>query len=224
MFNFKQSFNFTLVIKLKMSIDKKQHILSHAMKLFADKGFEATSIRDLAKVAEVNVAMVNYYFGSKEKLMEAIVEEKAAYMKDRIEELEANKTISEIDKVNVLIEDYVHRITSNPNFHKLLYKELMGSNRENLYQLLTNTFARNAKNFAKIIENGIKKKVFKKVDATLTVASIIGSITQIMMSKNICNQLIDKPQDHEPYTDETFKKRLVTHIKQMIHSHLVINQ
>jgi AcrR family transcriptional regulator len=207
-----------------MPVDKKQHIISHAMQLFADKGFEATSIRDLAKVADVNVAMVNYYFGSKEKLMEAIIEEKAAYMKDRIEELNANTSISEIDKVNALIEDYVNRIVSNPNFHKLLYKELMGSNREYLNQILTNTFARNTKNFAKIIDSGIKKKVFKKVDSVLTVASIVGSITQIMMSKNMCNQLMEKPQDYEPYTDEAFKKRLVKHIQQMMQSHLLINQ
>ena len=135
-----------------MVVDKKEHIMTHAIQLFADKGFEATSIRDLAKAADVNVAMVNYYFGSKEKLIEAIVEEKAAYMKDRIEELEADKTMSEIDKVNALIEDYVNRITSSPNFHKLLYKELMGNTRENLHQFITTSFTRNTKNFASIIE------------------------------------------------------------------------
>ena len=47
--------------------DKKEHIINHAVELFAEKGFEGTSIRDLAARAEVNVAMVNYYFGSKEK-------------------------------------------------------------------------------------------------------------------------------------------------------------
>ncbi|MFC4232623.1 TetR/AcrR family transcriptional regulator [Parasediminibacterium paludis] len=207
-----------------MAVDKKQHIMSHAMQLFADKGFEATSIRDLAKVADVNVAMVNYYFGSKEKLMEAIIEEKAGYMKDRIEELNANTSISEIAKVNFLIEDYVNRIVSNPNFHKLLYKELMGINRESLNQTLTETLSRNTKNFAKIIENGVKKKVFKKVDPVLTVASIVGSITQIMMSKNMCNQLMEKPHDYEPFTDDAFKKRLIKHIQQMMQSHLLINQ
>lgn len=207
-----------------MVVDKKEHIMTHAIQLFADKGFEATSIRDLAKAADVNVAMVNYYFGSKEKLIEAIVEEKAAYMKDRIEELEADKTMSEIDKVNALIEDYVNRITSSPNFHKLLYKELMGNTRENLHQFITTSFTRNTKNFASIIEKGIKKKVFKKVDATLTVSSIIGSVTQIMMSKNMCNQLMDKPSDYDPYTDVAFRQRLIKHIKQMMQSHLLINQ
>ncbi len=59
--------------------DKKTHIINHAIDLFAEKGFEGTSIRDLAARADVNVAMVNYYFGSKEKLFESIVEERACY-------------------------------------------------------------------------------------------------------------------------------------------------
>ena len=206
-----------------MVTDKKQHIIEHAMKLFAEKGFEATSIRDLAKAADVNIAMVNYYFGSKEKLIETIVEKKASYMKDRIEELEANKTIKEIDKVHVLIEDYVDRLLSNPHFHKVLHKELMANNRQELHEFLTQTLARNAQNFAAIIEKGIKRKVFQKVDAMLTVASIIGTVNQVMLSKNMCNKLLDKPTGHEPYQDEVFRKRLTSHLKQMMNSHLLIN-
>ena len=206
-----------------MITDKKQHIIDHAMKLFAEKGFEATSIRDLAKAADVNIAMVNYYFGSKEKLIETIVDKKASYMKDIIEELEANKTISEIDKVHVLIDDYVERLLSHPNFHKVLYKELMANNRQDLHEFLTQTLARNAKNFAAIIENGIKRKVFNKVDAMLTVASIIGTVNQVMLSKNMCNKLLEKPTEHEPYQDNVFRKRLANHLKQMMNSHLLIN-
>ena len=206
-----------------MITDKKQHIIDHAMKLFAEKGFEATSIRDLAKTADVNIAMINYYFGSKEKLIETIVEKKASYMKDRIEELEANKTISEIDKVHVLIDDYVERLLSNPNFHKVLHKELMANNRQDLHEFLTQTLARNAKNFATIIEKGIKRKVFRKVDATLTIASIIGTINHVMLSKNMCNKLLEKPTEYEPYQDDVFRKRLTNHLKQMMDSHLLIN-
>lgn len=46
----------------------KARLLSTAEKLFAERGLAATSIRDLAREAEVNVAAVNYYFGSKENL------------------------------------------------------------------------------------------------------------------------------------------------------------
>ncbi|HNP53387.1 MAG TPA: TetR family transcriptional regulator [Ferruginibacter sp.] len=48
--------------------DKRQHIIENAEILFADKGFEGTSVRDIAKQAGVNLAMISYYFGSKEKL------------------------------------------------------------------------------------------------------------------------------------------------------------
>ena len=58
--------------------DKREQIIETTLQLFAEKGFEGTSIRDIAEKASVNVAMVNYYFGSKEKLFEKIIEHKAA--------------------------------------------------------------------------------------------------------------------------------------------------
>ena len=44
--------------------DAKHRILKEAMISFAEKGYNATSIRDLAKDAEVNVAAINYHFKS----------------------------------------------------------------------------------------------------------------------------------------------------------------
>lgn len=46
----------------------RARLLQAAERLFADRGLESTSIRDLAREAQVNVAAVNYYFGSKENL------------------------------------------------------------------------------------------------------------------------------------------------------------
>jgi len=48
--------------------DAPTRLLKAARKLFADKGLAATSIRDLAQEAGVNVAAVNYHFGDKEQL------------------------------------------------------------------------------------------------------------------------------------------------------------
>jgi AcrR family transcriptional regulator len=46
----------------------QERLLESGEQLFAERGFDGTSIRDLAAAAECNVASVNYYFGSKEKL------------------------------------------------------------------------------------------------------------------------------------------------------------
>ena len=45
-----------------------ERILDAAQKLFANKGLEATSVRDITTEADCNVAAVNYHFGGKEKL------------------------------------------------------------------------------------------------------------------------------------------------------------
>ena len=55
--------------------DKKDQIIASAQKLFALRGYDATSIRDICQDADVNVAMVNYYFGSKEGMFREMVEQ-----------------------------------------------------------------------------------------------------------------------------------------------------
>ena len=48
--------------------DTRERILNSSQKLFADRGFDATSVRDITTEAGCNVASVNYHFGGKEKL------------------------------------------------------------------------------------------------------------------------------------------------------------
>jgi AcrR family transcriptional regulator len=54
--------------------DTKKRILDAAEKLFAQEGFYATSLRMLTREAGVNLAAVNYHFGSKEELIKAVIE------------------------------------------------------------------------------------------------------------------------------------------------------
>jgi AcrR family transcriptional regulator len=206
-----------------MNNDKKDHIINTAIELFAEKGFEGSSIRDLAAKADVNLAMVNYYFGSKDKLFEALVEQKASFMRGVLDELIANSTLSELEKIDLIIESYVGRFLAQPLFHKVLQQELLVSQRASMHENVINLFIKNTQDVVAIIEKGIRKKVFRKVDPQMTFASIIGTINQIMISKTLCNRLMNKPADYNPYTDEHFKKRILTHIKQIIHSHLLIN-
>lgn len=53
--------------------DSREQVLDAATKVFAERGFHAATVRQICKAASMNVAMVNYYFGSKEKLYEEVV-------------------------------------------------------------------------------------------------------------------------------------------------------
>lgn len=70
---------------IKGGDETKERILLAAQKLFAEKGFEAVSLRKITTEALANVAAVNYHFGSKEALIdEVIVQHTLPVMKERM--------------------------------------------------------------------------------------------------------------------------------------------
>jgi AcrR family transcriptional regulator len=53
--------------------DTRSRIIHAAESLFADRGFDAVSMRDITSAANVNLALVNYHFGSKQALLTEVV-------------------------------------------------------------------------------------------------------------------------------------------------------
>jgi AcrR family transcriptional regulator len=77
-----------------VSAGTRERILDAAEELFADRGIAATSLRALTRAAEANLAAVHYHFGSKESLLDAVLERHAgpanAERLAHLEQLEAN--------------------------------------------------------------------------------------------------------------------------------------
>jgi AcrR family transcriptional regulator len=201
--------------------DKRQQIIETALQLFAEKGFEGTSIRDIAEKATVNVAMVNYYFGTKEKLFEKIVEYKSSATRGLLDEILHNKDLAHIEKIEAIIDSYIEKLFTHRMFHRLVQQELILNQRENLQSAIVNNFILNVMIVKSIIESGIKEGEFKKVDIELTIATLNGTINQVLLSKKFCNRLMNKSDDYVPYEDIKFKKRVSTHLKHLMHDHLL---
>ncbi len=201
--------------------DKREHIINTAIELFAVKGFEGTSIRDLAAAAGVNIAMINYYFGSKEKLFESIVEQKATYTRLELAEVVGNTALSDIEKIERIIEGYVERLFRNRYFHRVIHQEMMLGNREALQNTIVEILFPNSLIIKGVIENGIKKGTFKKVDVELTVATLMGTINYLLLSKKFCNKMLNRNDSYVPYEDEKFKKRVKDHLKTIVHDYLI---
>ena len=62
-------------MKAKKSKEPRQRILDAAVFLFAQKGYAGVGIREIAKAADVNIAMISYYFEGKLGILKAIIEE-----------------------------------------------------------------------------------------------------------------------------------------------------
>src|SRR5436305_14901601 len=96
--------------------DKHIQIIETAEQLFSKKGYEATTVRDIAEQAGVNIAMISYYFGSKEKLLEALFNHRLGDLRMRVENLLKNDSLSPFQKVDILIDDHIERVVHHEGF------------------------------------------------------------------------------------------------------------
>ena len=74
---------------LKANTDTRERILDAAERLFMENGYEATSMRTITGAAEVNLAAVNYHFGSKEALLREVFRRRLAWLnRERLQALD----------------------------------------------------------------------------------------------------------------------------------------
>ena len=83
------------IVEKTVEVDTKSRILDAAEELFMEHGFEATSLRLITTAANVNLAAVNYHFGSKEELFQAVLTRRLDPMnRDRMQLLTAYEAAS----------------------------------------------------------------------------------------------------------------------------------
>ncbi len=85
-----------------MSQDTAKRILDAAITLFAEHGFQETSLRDITGLAKVNLASVNYHFGSRKALVHAVAEH---YLSPLCRDLENSITERLVDETDIHPEE-----------------------------------------------------------------------------------------------------------------------
>ena len=204
--------------------DKKSHIINIAIELFSKNGFEGTSMRDLSSAAGVNIAMINYYFGSKEKLFEAIVEGRSEKSRKELEELAQDSSLTAMQKMDRIIEMQVSRVLEKRHFHKVLQNEVMLNKRPELNIAIGNIFKKNSIILRGIVSEGIESGEFNKVDDGLVVSTIVGTINHVFLSRTVCNLVFEPSKQYaDTFDDPSVKARVIDHLKELIRIYLVKN-
>jgi AcrR family transcriptional regulator len=101
--------------------DVRSTILAVAEARFARAGYAATSIRQIAEEAGVNSAMIHYYFGSKESLLQAVMEKALAPLAKLIESLKSSDTAAP----ERITRELMSLVAAHPNLPYLVVREVM---------------------------------------------------------------------------------------------------
>jgi AcrR family transcriptional regulator len=193
--------------------DKQVQIMEAAEKLFADKGFEGTSVRDIAEKASVNMAMISYYFGSKEKMMEAMFSYRFESYKLQLVTMINNRELGPFQKMETLIDQYIDKIMNQQCFHRVMVREQMVNNNGFIARQLMELKKRNLELIKQLINEGQKKGVFRKqIDIPLLMMTLIGTISQLLTTQHYYKEI----NGLQEMTDEEFQK----HIRKKLSLHL----
>ena len=97
--------------KNKSTDSTQQKLLTAACEVFAENGFKNTTVRDICNRAEVNVAAINYHFGNKEKLYEAVWENSnRAAVEKRMDELDLARTDDPEKRIRLFVKTLLRNI------------------------------------------------------------------------------------------------------------------
>lgn len=103
-----------------MNLDPKARLLDAAGEVFAEKGFEGATVRDICNRAEANVAAVNYYFGDKQQLyLEAVQQAHCMREPRNIEWVDGTPPEQKLrDFIRLMMEDMLD--DDRPSWHLTL--------------------------------------------------------------------------------------------------------
>jgi AcrR family transcriptional regulator len=206
----------------KDKIDKKDHILDVAERIFSDLGFDGASTRMISGEAGVNMAMLNYYFGSKEGLFLAIFERKISSFQTLLQNIGNDESISSFDKLAKCIDNYVDRIIVNNCFQKLINREMSMSKRSDLSDKITEILMVNVLEIKKILDEGVKNdSFFNDVDTQLVIATIFGTKNYIINTPNIASIILGHDIRDEKFLEEKLKPRIKTYMKRLLKAYLM---
>jgi AcrR family transcriptional regulator len=200
-------------MKPNLSI-KQSQLLDTAEMLFSRKGFDGTSVRDIAESAGINTAMISYYFGSKEKLMEEIFERKSLNLREKVDTLLKDDNLDPLQKMFSLVDEYVEAIMSRKRFHRILLCEQIINQNPTIIQMTEKMKARNSECMNDLIRLGQKKGMFKKnIDILMLTNTLIGTISHTMLNMEFYKNYHHLEAMKDDEFERLLKKKLSVQLK-----------
>lgn len=175
-----------------------------AEQLFAARGYDGTVVRDIAKAAGVNAAMIHYYFGSKEGLYRAILEGAASKVRSLLVET-ASGHDSTREKLAHFVDAYAAYILSHPNLARILYREMLTGGKH-IFQIAQKYAVTNYTILRDTIQEGIRRGELRTVDYELAPISLMGMVVIFQFLRPVISVVLGTKS-----YDEQFVNRIAAH-------------
>lgn len=193
----------------------KQIIKRTALKMFAEKGIEGVSVRDISKSSKQNISQISYYFESKEGLYKTIIKEHSLVISEKIHKVILNLSTKKITamqfekEMKKFIAIFVDMRLENPHIAKIMQRETLEGmpfskdiHNETIKPLvsLLEDFMKRAQK-SKIVRNDFPIKVF----FILLTESIWGFMAKKECKWDLMTKTYNFPKDRNLFIDSIYQ-------------------
>ncbi|MCU6770026.1 TetR family transcriptional regulator [Barnesiella propionica] len=150
---------------MKKSVEQK--LIDAAREVFYEKGYDGATVRDIAKKAEVNLALLHYYFRTKDKLFEVVFQDALNLLFKKLNKA-FTSDITVFDKIELMVSSYITTASKHPQIASFLMREF-SLNREVVWEVINSQPQKKSiidnydKFFEELIEAG-QKGIIKELD------------------------------------------------------------
>lgn len=166
----------------------KRKIFETSMKLFAQKGYDATSIEEITATVGVAKGTLYYHFSSKEEIFNFLVEEGMKLLKNSID-IKMAKATNTIDKLRAIVLIQIKIIAKYEDFMTIVLSQIWGHEARNI--MCKNKVIEYIKEIEEIIQIGMDNKEIIQGDAAVIASGIFGLTCSSLIYKMKIEEELD---------------------------------
>jgi TetR/AcrR family transcriptional regulator len=180
-----------------LQTSSRSRIRAAAIEVFAEKGRFGARMEEIAKRADINKAMLYYYYGSKENLYREVL---GAILKSNLHQLftsvgrELTGIHDPAEMIRLISSTYFRVFSGNPSYTKILFEAVAGEPgevRQIVSTLKDQSDVIRPERILEILEQGIARKVYRDIDPKQILVSIIGMNLIYFLARPIASVLLD---------------------------------
>lgn len=158
----------------------KRKIFETSMKLFAEKGYDATSIEEITATVGVAKGTLYYHFSSKEEIFKFLVEEGVKLLKNSIA-IKTDKLTNSVDKIRAVVLIELKVLVKYESFMTIILSEIWGTGARS--KMCRDYVFEYIQMIQEIVEEGIEKKEIIEANPNVIASGIFGFVCSSLIYK-----------------------------------------